>query len=50
MYLYWFDHAFEELGGWGPNYTYCEGHVCHGEELPFVFGTASSMSILACPR
>jgi len=22
---------------WGPNFTFCYGHVCHAGELPFVF-------------
>lgn len=32
------DHAFS-FDGWGPNYTFCNGHACHGVELPFVFHT-----------
>jgi carboxylesterase type B len=39
VYRYWFDHAAEEYGAWGPNYTECEGYACHGIELVFVFGT-----------
>ena len=35
-YLYIFDHATTARGGWG-NDTYCEGHVCHAEELGYVF-------------
>jgi len=42
LYRYWFNHVVQEYGAWGPNYTFCEGHVCHCEELPFVFGTELS--------
>jgi len=36
-YLYRFNHVLSDPSSWGPNYTYCIGHVCHGSELPFVF-------------
>ena len=39
-FRYEFDHAWEERGAWGPNYTFCEGRVCHGAELPYVFNTS----------
>jgi len=39
IYLYQFDHVLS-FDAWGPNYTFCNGHVCHGAELPFVFHTA----------
>ncbi len=45
VYRYFFDHAIEEPGVWGPNYTMCEGYACHGVELPFVFGTASAFNV-----
>lgn len=35
-YLYVFDHATVARGSWG-NSTFCEGHVCHAEELGYVF-------------
>ncbi|XP_055955260.1 crystal protein [Patella vulgata] len=38
-WLYIWDHAFS-FPGWG-NITFCEGHVCHGSEIPYVFQTAS---------
>ncbi|ESO87838.1 hypothetical protein LOTGIDRAFT_72137, partial [Lottia gigantea] len=38
-WLYLWDHAFS-FPGWG-NITFCEGHVCHGSEIPFVYQTAS---------
>ncbi|XP_012940968.1 cAMP-regulated D2 protein [Aplysia californica] len=37
-WLYLWDHAFS-FPGWG-HVTYCEGRVCHGSELPYVFATA----------
>ncbi|KAL9651712.1 hypothetical protein ABK040_009327 [Willaertia magna] len=36
VYHYIFDHVLT-FDAWGPTYTYCVGHVCHGAELPFVF-------------
>ncbi|KAK3610331.1 hypothetical protein CHS0354_029801 [Potamilus streckersoni] len=38
VWLYSFDHAFSFLG-WEP-FSFCEHHVCHGSELPYVFYTA----------
>lgn len=38
VFRYVFDHAFS-FDGWG-NFSYCEGHVCHGEEIVYVFHTA----------
>jgi len=40
LYLYRFNHALS-FDGWGPNYTFCVGHVCHGSELVYLFQTAS---------
>jgi carboxylesterase type B len=37
-YLYAFGYSLD-FDGWG-NETYCNGHVCHGGELPFVFESA----------
>jgi len=39
VYLYHFDHILS-FNPWGPNYTECTTNVCHGSELPFVFGSA----------
>lgn len=39
IYLYNFNHSFS-FDGWGPNYTFCVGHVCHGSELPYLFDSA----------
>jgi len=36
IYIYRFNHAWS-FDGWGANFSFCEGHVCHGAELPFVF-------------
>ncbi len=41
IYHYIFDHALSFPSVWGPNYTECYGHVCHGSELPFVWRTVS---------
>jgi carboxylesterase type B len=40
-FLYYFDHvmSFSQVG-WGANYTECWNLTCHGEELPFQFGSA----------
>ncbi|KAG2389021.1 hypothetical protein C9374_014421 [Naegleria lovaniensis] len=36
VYNFIFNHVLT-FDAWGPKYTYCVGHVCHGAELPFVF-------------
>ena len=36
-WLYYYDHAFS-FKGWG-KFTYCQGHVCHGSEIPILFKT-----------
>lgn len=38
VYRYIFDHAFS-FHGWG-KFHCCDTHVCHGEEIPFVFHSA----------
>jgi len=43
FYRYWFDHTWSVPDAWGPQYPFCEGHVCHGSELPFVFASASEL-------
>jgi carboxylesterase type B len=43
VYRYNFDHAWSVKGAWGPNYPFCDGHVCHGAELPFVFDSAAEL-------
>nr|KAG5711537.1 hypothetical protein BaRGS_025964 [Batillaria attramentaria] len=37
VWLYVWDHAFS-FPGWG-HVTYCEGRVCHGSELVYLFHT-----------
>jgi len=36
IYFYVFNHSLS-WKGWGPLYPYCEGKVCHGAELPYLF-------------
>jgi carboxylesterase type B len=36
VYQYVFDHATATHGGWGKD-SFCEGHVCHAEELGYIF-------------
>lgn len=36
VFNYVFDHAFS-FDGWGPNFTCCKGHVCHGSDIPYMF-------------
>lgn len=40
LWLYHFDHILSFPQAWGPNFTYCDDKVCHGAELPLLFGTA----------
>eukprot|EP01113_Clastostelium_recurvatum_P045186 TRINITY_DN772_c0_g1_i2.p1 TRINITY_DN772_c0_g1~~TRINITY_DN772_c0_g1_i2.p1 ORF type:complete len:556 (+),score=150.84 TRINITY_DN772_c0_g1_i2:37-1668(+) len=42
-YLYFFDHPLS-FPAWGPNFAFCEGFVCHGSELAFLFDTASLLN------
>lgn len=39
VYLYNFNQSLS-YDGWGPNYTFCVGKVCHGVELPYLFDSA----------
>lgn len=40
-YLWHFNHSIDDEAIWGPGFQGCAepGQVCHGSELPFVFGT-----------
>ncbi|XP_066269023.1 crystal protein-like [Branchiostoma lanceolatum] len=38
VWLYVFDHAWSFKTFWN-DFSYCNGHVCHGEDIPFVFQT-----------
>jgi len=40
LYMYRFNQAMS-FDGWGPNYTYCVGHVCHGGELAYLYQSQS---------
>lgn len=40
VWLYLYDHAFS-FPGWEPHFNFCQGHVCHGSDMPLVFQTAS---------
>lgn len=42
-YNYRFSHVLS-FDCWGPDYSFCVGHVCHGSELPFVFNVFSDGS------
>jgi carboxylesterase type B len=52
VWIYHFDHLMS-FGPqvWGPNYTICYTHVCHGSELPFVFHpNASAFNLSYTPQ
>ena len=48
-YFYNFNHSWEVPGLWGPNMTFCEGHSCHGGELPFEFSSANKSGAKLLP-
>eukprot|EP00026_Physarum_polycephalum_P008103 Phypoly_transcript_08181.p1 GENE.Phypoly_transcript_08181~~Phypoly_transcript_08181.p1 ORF type:complete len:509 (+),score=48.86 Phypoly_transcript_08181:192-1529(+) len=41
VYIYFYDHPLS-FPGWGANFSYCNGHVCHGSELPVLYNSATS--------
>lgn len=41
VYVYYYDHPLS-FPGWGTNFSYCNGHVCHGSELPVLYNSANS--------
>ncbi|KAH3811992.1 cAMP-regulated D2 protein-like [Dreissena polymorpha] len=41
VFLYVFDHATSARDVWGID-TFCEGHVCHAEEIEYIFGNKLS--------
>lgn len=47
IWMYIYDHAFS-FDGWG-NITFCQGHVCHGSELPILFHTAGLVGFKYTP-
>ena len=40
VWLYVWEHP-ASFQAWGPRYSYCEAHACHGVELPFIFSSIS---------
>ena len=40
IWLYIWDHP-ASFQAWGPRYPFCQGHACHGIELPFIFSSIS---------
>ncbi|EDQ84403.1 uncharacterized protein MONBRDRAFT_30292 [Monosiga brevicollis MX1] len=44
VYRYEFNHSWSMKGAWGPANACCEGHACHGVELPFVFDSANLLN------
>jgi carboxylesterase type B len=41
IYIYFYDHPLS-FAGWGANFSFCNGHVCHGSELPVLYNSATS--------
>jgi len=48
VYLYKFDHV-TSFDPWGPDYSFCVGHACHGSELPFEFEMFGSDDVVYDP-
>ncbi|GFS21646.1 carboxylic ester hydrolase [Elysia marginata] len=48
IWLYVWDHALS-FKGWGP-ITWCEGRVCHGSEIAFVFDSAHLANFSSSPE
>jgi carboxylesterase type B len=44
IFPYYFTHVMS-FDGWGPNYSFCVGHVCHSSEIPFIFDQFSDGTI-----
>ncbi|XP_078584674.1 cAMP-regulated D2 protein-like [Branchiostoma floridae x Branchiostoma japonicum] len=44
VWLYLFDHVFSFKHLWD-HHDYCYGHVCHAEDLPFVFQTTKLIDV-----
>ncbi|XP_064198096.1 cAMP-regulated D2 protein [Anguilla rostrata] len=47
VWVYVFDHAVADRRAWR-GLPFCVGRVCHGAELPFLFGTALLASRMLC--
>lgn len=48
IYIYHYNHSLS-FDGWGPRYPFCQGHPCHGGELPILFNTAKAAGFPASP-
>nr|KAG5690610.1 hypothetical protein BaRGS_022614 [Batillaria attramentaria] len=48
VWMYVWDHAFS-FQGWGP-ITFCEGRVCHGSEIVFLFHTEAKGNFTFTPE
>ncbi|KAG5846128.1 hypothetical protein ANANG_G00146480 [Anguilla anguilla] len=48
VWVYVFDHAVADRRAWR-GLPFCRGRVCHGAELPFLFGTAGVASLALTP-
>ncbi|CAH1265721.1 ACHE [Branchiostoma lanceolatum] len=48
VWLSVFDHSWSFKHAWGDS-AYCDGHVCHGENVPFVFQTPPLANITLTP-
>lgn len=48
LWTYAFNHSFS-FPAWGPNFAFCNGHVCHGSELPYLFNTAQYLGYSFTP-
>ncbi|XP_066297224.1 cAMP-regulated D2 protein-like [Branchiostoma lanceolatum] len=48
VWLYVFDHAFSFKTFWHSS-PFCQGHVCHGEDIPFAFQTPLLVNLSFTP-
>lgn len=49
IYMYHYNHSLT-FDGWGPRYEFCQGHPCHGAELPILFNTAEEAGFPVAPE
>jgi carboxylesterase type B len=49
LWTYAFNQSFS-FPAWGPDYAFCNGHVCHGSELPYLFNTAQLLGYKFTPQ
>lgn len=48
LWTYGFNQSFS-FPAWGPNFSFCDGKVCHGSELPYLFNTAQLLGYKFTP-